>query len=49
MNTWIGTISIIVVVIISKVLSQHLRGTLKMVFGRHLVIEDFTVMDQYPC
>ena len=30
-----------------KVLSQKLRRTLTTVFERHLIIEDFTNMDQH--
>ena len=32
-----------------KVLSQQLRGTLTTTFERHLIIEDFTDMDQNRC
>ena len=30
-----------------KVLSQHLRGTLKTAFERHTAIEDFMDMDEH--
>ena len=32
-----------------KVLSQQFGGTLTMAFGRHLIIEDFTNMNQQMC
>ena len=32
-----------------KVLSQQLRGTMAMAFERHLIVTDFTDMDQHTC
>ena len=32
-----------------KVLSHQLRGTLTTEFERHLIVEDFTDMNQHTC